>query len=189
MSDTQTRAFCVDEDYDRANAGDGRSRYRSYLDSRSHLFVEDGEPVTDPLVFAATVFTIANSPVMSPGYVRQHPRIRAVSWCWDDDHRIGFDIHLPAPLPAPVATALRGQDWADWQRDWRSDWWWEPYDNDRPAAYTVLIVRVPLPVDILPAPVYRDGVPDLATAKTAVAVVCDQLNTHLAGILTALNQR
>jgi hypothetical protein len=187
MSAAMTRAFCVDEDYDTRAASNGHSRYGSYLYSRAHLFCEDGEPTTDPQLFAATAFTIACAPVMSPGYVHQHPRIRHMSWCWDDEDRAAFTIQLAAPLPAPIAEHLRGKDWAGWGREWRSDCWFEPYDNDRPAAYTVVTVRIPIGVDTLPDTAYTpDGTPTVTAAKPAVRAVCDQLTAHLAGILTAL---
>lgn len=186
MPATSTRAFVVDEDYDVNHASDRHSRYGSYLYSRSHLFHEDGEPITDAGEFAAVAFTIACAPVMSPGYVREHPRVRHVSRCWDDDHRLAFEVQVVAPLPAPIAEAIRSKGWADWQRQWGSEWWFEPYDNNRPGAYTVVTVRVPLAPDSLPMPAYTAGAPDLDAARTAVRAVCGQLNTHLTPILAAL---
>jgi hypothetical protein len=189
MPAPMSHAFCVDEDYDISNAGDRRSRYGSYLYSRAHLFSEDGEPV-EPPEFAATAFTIACAPVMSPGYVRQHPRIQKVAWCWDDDYRVAFKIQLAVPLPTPIADHLRGKDWADWHREWSSDYWFEPYDNDRPGAFTVVTVRVPVGVHTLPDNTYTlDGTPTVTAAKTVVRTVCGQLNAHLDGILTALESR
>jgi len=186
---TATTAFRVDEAYDVRNAGDGHSRYGAYLFSRDHQFRdrdEDG-PVTDPCEFAARAFMIASPPAMSPGYVREHPRVRRVSWCRDDEDRVGFEIQLAAPLPAPIEHAIRGKHWAGWHHQWRPDFWWEPYDNDRPGAYTVVTVRVPLTADMLPAPVYQGTVPDVAVAKQAVGAVCQRLNSHLTGILAALD--
>jgi hypothetical protein len=187
---TGATAFWVDEPYDVRDAGDRRSRYGAYLFSRAHLFGDPDEdgPISDPCEFAARAFTIASAPVMAPGYVREHPRVRGVSWCWDDDRRLAFEIQLVAPLPGPIEQAIRGQQWADWQRHWSSDSWWQPYDNDRPGAYTVVTVRVPLTADVLPTPAYQGAAPDVAIAKQAVGAVCERLNSHLAGILAALDR-
>jgi hypothetical protein len=187
---TGTSAFWVDEAYDVRNAGDARSRYGAYLFSRAHLFRDQDEdgPMSDPCEFAARAFTIASAPVMAPGYVHQHPLVRGVSWCWDDDRRVAFEIQLAAPLPGPIEQAIRGQQWTGWQRHWGSDSWWEPYNNDQPGACTVVTVRVPLPADVLPTPAYQSAVPAVAVAKRAVGVVCGQLNSHLAGILAALKE-
>lgn len=186
---THPCAFWIDHDYDRDYAGDGVSRYGAYLYSRAHQFREDGEPITDPVTFATTAFTIASSPIMAPGYVHRHPRIRHVSWCWDDDYRAAFEVQLVAPLPDPIAAVLRrdSHTWADWHRPWHGEAWFEPYDNDRPGAFTVVTVRVPINPAALPAPAYdAAGTPDRATAQAAVAAVCTQLNTTLADILAAL---
>jgi hypothetical protein len=187
---TAATAFWTDEIYDRDYASDGVSRYGAYLYSRAHLFadLDDDGPTSDAPTFAAVAFDIASSPVMAPGYVCHHSRVRHVSWCWDEDHRLAFEVQVVAPLPALIEKATSGR-WAGWKRDrsWSGDTWWEPFDNDRPGAFTVVTVRVPLPVDLLPAPYYTArGVPDLSTAKLAVTAVCGQLNTHLAAILAAL---
>ncbi|HEX3778163.1 MAG TPA: hypothetical protein VHX38_00715 [Pseudonocardiaceae bacterium] len=182
------RPFSVDEDYDTTHASTG-SRYGNYLASRTRLFVDtDTErPGTDPLSFAATAFTIAQSPVMSPGYVRSHPRIQAVNTHWDDNGRLAIEVGLAAPLPAPIAAAIGGRGWQDWTRDYHSGWWFEPFDCDRPSAHTLVIVRVPIIPDTLPTPAYHhDGAPDIAAAKAAVRVVCHQLNRSLTDIFTAL---
>lgn len=184
-----TPPFWIDHAYDVDHAGDRRSRYGAYLYSRARQFHDDGEPTDDPVEFAALAFTIGSSPVMAPGYVRNHPRVRHVSWCWDDDYRAAFEVQIVAPLPDPIAAAIRrdGRTWADWHREWHGEAWCEPYDNDRPGAFTVVTVRVPIDPAALPAPLYGPtGVPDLATAQAAVAAVCAQLNADLAGILAAL---
>jgi hypothetical protein len=182
-------AFWTDDDYDRDHASNGRSRYGSYLASRAHQFHEDGDPITDPVEFALLAFTIASSPVMAPGYVCQHPRVLDVAWPHDDEDRTAAEVRLVAPLPEPIATVIRRdrRTWAGWHRPWRGDQWFEPYDNDRPGAYTTVTIRIPLNPNTLPAPVYQRGVPDLATAQRAVRAVCAQLNTALADILAALS--
>lgn len=184
--DTTVTPVWVDEDYDRDYASNGRSRYGAYLAMHSREFTdaEVDAPTADPLLFAAAAFTIACAPIMAPGYVRRHPRIHGLSWCWDEEQRVAFEVGVAAPLPAGIARVIAGRGWAGWQ--WHRGAWWEPDTNDRPGAYTVVTVRVPLPAHLLPTPAYtRDGVPELDTARRAVRAVCRQLNDHLAAILTA----
>lgn len=181
-------AFTIDEGYDIHVAG--CSRYGNYLAGRSHLFLDDdGQLTGDPVVFAAIALSIACSPVMSPGYVYTHPRITNFARRWDDEGRLAaFGVTLIAPLPVSIAEAIRGQDWQDWRRDWSSEFWFEPDSNDRPAAYTVVTIRIPVAGFELPTPLYEAGAPQVAAAKAAVAALCAHLNTHLATILTALDQ-
>lgn len=182
------RAFWIDDVYDRDYASDGRSRYGAYLAARTHLFREDDEPVTDPVLFARLAFTIASSPIMAPGYVHHHPRVLDVAWCRDDEGRTAVEVRLIAPLPEPIAAVIRRDRrlWADWSRPWPGDHWFAPYDNDRPGAYTTVTIRIPLDPTALLAPTYHRGAPDLATAQAAVRAVCGLLNTALADILAAL---
>ena len=68
-----TTAFRIESDYDREYASDGISRYGSYL--RDAAF----EPWTDDdraVEWAEFAWRRATGPVMSPGYVRCHPRVR-----------------------------------------------------------------------------------------------------------------
>lgn len=181
------RVFWLDEDYDRSHASNGRSRYGSYLYSRSHLFHDDDQP-TDPHRFAILAFDIASPPVMAPGFVCHHPRVLHVAWPRDDEDRWACEIQLIAPRPAVIERALRGRYWTDWQPRWDRRGWYPPYDNDRPAAHTVTILRIPLPAEILPAPAYQpDGTPDVATAQQACRVLCEHINAGLVDILTALD--
>jgi hypothetical protein len=188
-----TRPFSIDEDYDRNHASN-TSRYGNYLASRSHRFVDDDteQPTTDPAQFARLAWEISLSPIMSPGYVRAHPRIQSVSTAWDDDDRFGVAVTLAAPLPTPIAAVVAagtaGQRWRDWDRDWHSDWWFEPYALDRPAAYTTVTVRIPIPRECLPTPTYAaNGEPDVDTGKDTVRVLCARLNSHLQPLFAALD--
>lgn len=183
---TPPAAFWVDADYDREYASDGRSRYGAYLAMHTREFIDVGceQPTDDPRLFAAAAFTIACAPIMAPGYVRRHPRVHGLSWCWDEEDRMAFEVGVVAPLPDPIARVIAGRGWAGWQRHRGA--WWEPDANDRPGACTLVTVRVPLPPDPLPVPAYtRDEVPELDTARRAVRAVCRQLNGHLDAILTA----
>lgn len=193
---TPDRPFWIDDDYDSNYTVGGwerfattTSRYGNYLASRAHRFLdEDTEaPTTDPAEFAGLAWQISLSPIMAPGYVRTHPRIQSVTTTGDDDHRFGVALTLAAPLPAPVAAAIAGHRWRDWERDWHSDWWFEPYPLDRPAAYTTVAIRIPIPRECLPTPAYyRNGDPDVEVAKQTVRVLCARLNEQLQPILDAL---
>ena len=74
---TMTKIFWIDHEHDRDAASDGASRYGFYLRDRRDWFedcLDCGEPQTAR--FAATAWRIATGPVMSPGYVRCHRRVR-----------------------------------------------------------------------------------------------------------------
>lgn len=185
--------FWIDDDYDRNHASN-TSRYGNYLASRAHRFTDPDtmEPTTDPAEFAGLAWEISQSPIMAPGYVHSHPRIQSVSTTRDDDNRFGVVLTLAAPLPAPLAAAIStgssGERWQDWDRDWYSGWWFEPYALDRPAAYTTVTVRIPVPRDCLPVPAYRsNGDPDVDTAKETVRVLCSRLNQRLLPLFAALD--
>jgi hypothetical protein len=181
----------VDDDYDRAHASDGHSRYSAYLRDRARLFRTEDGPSSDPGEFAQLAFTLARPPIMSPGYVRGHPRVCDTGWCWDDEGRAAVTLALVAPLPAGLAALLGGR-WRGWQTRGHGARrvWVEPTENDRPAAYAALTLHVPINPTELPEPAYRtpDAVPDTGRAKAAVRAVCAQVNAHAAAVLAALEQ-
>jgi hypothetical protein len=83
-------AFWVDHDHDRGHASDGISRYGAYL--RDATF----EPWTDhdqAVEWAAFAWRRATGPVMSPSYVRYHPRVRGAQL-----ERSGWDGNLAAAV-------------------------------------------------------------------------------------------
>lgn len=181
-------AFWVDEHDDRYYAPDRGSRFGRYLAVHAGQFLDpdDDRPTADPLLFAATAFTVAGGPFMAPGYVRTHPRVRDVRWFWDGEHRLAFEVPLLIP-PCPDVVPTLETRWLGWRHE-AASWAWEPPDNDRPYASTVVTARVPLPGHDLPAPRYRDGVPELATARQAVTTVVRALNGHLALLVAWLNE-
>jgi hypothetical protein len=190
MPSTSDRLFRIDDDYDRTYAsGSGGSRYGNYLADRTRLFVDDDteQPTTDPAHFADQAFQISLLPVMSPSYVRTHPRILSVDTAWDDDDRFGVVVAFAAPLPASIALAIVATGGRPW-RDWDPPCWYEPYELDRPAAYTTVTIRMPIPRDDLPEPAYhRDGAPEVTTAKAAVRVISARVNSHLQPVFAALD--
>src|SRR6266536_6688337 len=97
----------VDLAWDRTNASDGVSRYGAYLRGHAEEFQpwygeETPDGITrEPGEFAAAAFQVATGPIMSPGYVRWHPRVL--------DHTVGYGED-PEPgrlvLKVTLATAL-----------------------------------------------------------------------------------
>jgi hypothetical protein len=182
-------AFTVDETYDRDYSSDGRSRFGAYLRERSHMFRDGDGLMTESGAFALSAWRIAQSPIMAPGYVRTHPRVLSTEAYRDDDHRVAITVQVAAPLPAALVRAIDGWRWRGWERvGFTETRWVEPYDNDRPAAFTTVALRVPLAAAALPAPRYRAGVPETATAKRAVRAICDLLNDHVRPVLAELDR-
>ena len=186
---TLPRAFATDDRYDRDNASDGRSRYGFYLADHRHLFLDD-VPTADVAWFAFSAWEVANSPIMSPGYVHTHPRVIATEPHWDDNGRPALTVRLVASWPLRVLDVL-GPDVNTWRlhRDTQGCVyaWSEPWDNDTVSVFTTLTVRVPVVVDLLPTPRYRDDVPDTQTAKHAVNVLCANANTIVNALCVALD--
>lgn len=184
-----TRPFTIDDRYDRNS--DGTSRFAAYLAGRAQWFsdlTDTGVPTSDVTRFAEYAFRIALAPIMAPGYVHTHPRIRDVLADRDEDGRLAIAVSLAAPLPGPVAAAIAGRGWRDWDRDWHTGQWSVPERNDRPAAYTLVTIRVPIIPDPLPTPDYDPtGTPRVGAAKAAVQQVCRQLNHALGDVFAALD--
>src|SRR6266536_4747559 len=80
MTARADRVCWVDSDWDRTNASDRVSRYGAYLRSHTELFdyswgEAPGSITEDPGEFAIAALQVATGPIMSPGYVRWHPRV------------------------------------------------------------------------------------------------------------------
>jgi hypothetical protein len=182
------RVCWVDEDWDRAQASDGVSRYGAYLRSHTKLFdpwqdAPDGI-TQDPGEFAIAAFRVATRPVMSPGYVGWHPRVL--------DHQVGHGEdpepgRLVCKVTLAVSLPLRlSGSWWSWTSYLGRDWC-EP-DEDRHAALASLALRWPLPVTSLPHPgtPTRPGVPNLADAKASVRALVAAVNATAGPVLAKL---
>lgn len=180
------QAFRVDAYRDREQASDGVSRFGAYLRDRAGWFAD---LAGFPAEFAAAALRVALPPVMSPGYVVTHPRVREVGAHWDDEGRWAVEVTVVSQLPPAVAGVCRR--WRGWRRErdgfGGAQRWADPYDNDLPAALPLLLLRVPVPVDCLPAPCYRRGAPDPATAARAVTAVVGVLNRAVTPVLQDLD--
>jgi len=189
-------AFWVDRDNDREHAGDGVSRYGAYL--RDAAF----EPWTDhdrAVEWAVFAWERATGPVMSPGYVRYHPRVlgaRLDRSGWDGSLVAG--VNLVSPWPAETKTALtravrlgdRDAYWQDWPTEYASGdtvSYHEPSAADL-AARPYLLVRLSsqftVPSAALPEP---PATPTalLSAGQQAVAVVVAELNRIVGPVLAA----
>jgi hypothetical protein len=178
--------FVVREAYDRAAASDGRSRFGVYLGQLSSRFDDEDGPTTDRERFAASAMAIALVPVMSPPYVETHPRVVDAESVQDDEGRRGLLVGFAVPLSAGVADCLPF-DVAGWQRNSSDGPYLAPERLDRIAAFGQLTVRIPLPLDLLPAPGYSGtNVADVDTAKRAVRAICNHANAVLARLVSHL---
>jgi hypothetical protein len=174
-------AFRTDELYDREQASDGESRYGAYLAQHRARFLDyDERPATDPLEFAAAAWDIAQSPIMSPGYVTPHPRIQAADVTWDDEQNLAITVTIAVDDIPVVARMHRARGWS---QDSVSARWYDPQDSSRLTALCLVKVRVPILAKALPCPEYRDMSPCTLTAKDAVAAVCALLNRELTDLL------
>lgn len=176
----------IDTRTDRDLASDGVSRYGAYLRQGAHRFRDwDDTLTTDAAVFAAQAFEIACAPVMSPPYVVTHPRVLTCVPHRDEDDRRALQVDLAMALPTRVGAALSGV-WRGWQHT-SSGMVFAPWDNDRPAAYTTLTLRLPFPAsDRLPGPAYVHGAPHTPTARDAVWALVDHANSALGAVVAAV---
>jgi hypothetical protein len=179
----------IDRGYDRAAASDRVSRYGAYLAGNAGLFDpwdEAPEGITrDPVEFTIAAFKVATGPIMSPGYVRWHGRVQG-----HDARRSEHDGRVVLSVTLAVASPVRlGWDWRGWERDFHGDWL-EP-DDRRPAGLCRLELRWPVPTDRLPIPrrLRRSGVPNLADATRAVAVLVEHVNATCGPVLAELEGR
>lgn len=183
-------AFTIDERYDRVHASDRRSRFGAYLTMRTSSFLDAGDaPTANPAIFAVTAFTTGLSPVMAPPYVATHRRILNARSHIDEERRVAMAVDLAVPLP-PSAAELLTWRWRGWDTTGATSRYRIPDDNDRPAAFAQVTVRIPIDSRRLPEPRYRrDGSPNVEVAKEAVQLTALQLNGTLGEVLAALAPR
>src|SRR6266496_4954291 len=142
MTARADRVCWVDSDWDRTNASDRVSRYGAYLRSHTELFdyswgEAPGSITEDPGEFAIAALQVATGPIMSPGYVRWHPRVL--------DYKLdrGLDPE-PGRLVCTVtlATSLPlwlGSPWWSWTER-LGDPWCDPDDTRHAALARLALV-------------------------------------------------
>jgi len=196
MSDASV-AFWVDTSYDRENSSDGRSRYGAYL--RDAAF----EPWTDndrAAEWAEFAWRRATGPVMSPGYVRCHPRVRSArlqrsGWDGSIIASVGLACSWPDQIKATLTRSLalggKAAYWHDWPTGYLGDdtCYCQPGEADlatRPYLLTTLSLQFTVPSAALPAPP-ADATAELGAAQQVVAVLVSELNRIVGPILGALS--
>lgn len=184
----------IDDEYDRERASNGSSRLGAYLDDRLDSFHEWDEPHTPVSAeeFAAAVWEVATSPMMSPGYVRIRPdlgRVRVQSR--EDGEGLLVSVAVPL-LHSALKTRLPFQ-WRDWEpyrlhleTDERYDSLIAPEDGDRPTVVVTAEVRAPL-VGPLHTPTVTRGRELHEDAKAALRLLVDQVNAAAGPIVATMN--
>lgn len=189
-------AFWVDDEYDQEYASDGRSRFGVYIRSSSLisgcLEDTDDDEASRRTRFAAAVWETANSPIMAPGYVRRHPRIRRSNLLGGDD-TLTASVELAAPWPGRLARSYDWQQGTLW-RDWLTEsaggrtCYYEPEDDTelRGKYYLLTTARLlfPVPVRLPAVPVNRAGA--VITARELAAGLAAAMNTAVAPLIAAL---
>lgn len=182
----------VDDDYDRANASDGRSRYGAYLAQHPRDFTAwEPHPLSAP-EFAVAAWRIASSPVMSPGYVRIRPDLEAITVGFaEDDPHVVLTVKVPL-LHGDLAARLPYQ-WRDWQLGhFRHDGSYQeriaPGDQ-HPAVLATADVRIPVAEALLPVPKHLRGPGLLADAREAVFTLAELVNEEAGPIVARLRDR
>ncbi|MFF4574860.1 hypothetical protein [Streptomyces sp. NPDC001410] len=188
------------DDYDARNASDGRSRYGAYLAARLDWFHEYGVPdqPLSPAEFAAAAWTVATSPVMSPGYVRIRPDLSGITSAFSEDGegRLLFEIQVPLDhydLRAECRSRIP-RAWRDWQPgsvlDTDSSGPYRPRrepDSQRPALLTTAVMRLVAEDTwglVTPQHTTGDGLVD--DANRAIAVLAANINEHGGPMVAAL---
>jgi hypothetical protein len=189
-------AFWVDRDYDREYASDGISRYGAYLRDATFEPWTDGDRAVEWAVFA---WRRATGPVMSPGYVRYHPRVLAARLersGWDGGLVVRVDLvsSWPEQLKPALARGLRLGDRDAYWQDWPTQYvggeiisYYEPSEADvaaRPYLLATLSLQFTLLSAALPEPRATSAYL-LSAGQQAVAVVVAELNRVVGPVLSA----
>ncbi|MFJ6212173.1 hypothetical protein ACIQGZ_02375 [Streptomyces sp. NPDC092296] len=170
----------IDDADDRDRSSDGDSRYGAYLALHAAEF-HDGGPL-GAVEFARTVWWIATSPVMSPGYVRIRPDLHSLAPVITDD---GLALRIDVPVRHHALAHRPTGSTGDWQTDpWdRSGNPWprltEPGTHRHPALLLTATLLIPVPDSVLTVPTaHRPGPALTRQAKHAVKALVRHANAH-----------
>src|SRR6266700_136529 len=133
------RLCWVDENWDLVNASDRVSRYGAYLRGHTELFDPwqdaPGGISRDAGEFAIAALQVATGPIMSPGYLRWHPRVL--------DYKVSHGENPePGRLVCQVTLATSpslwlGSPWWSWTTYLGRGWCWPSWtavtSGERPA--------------------------------------------------------
>jgi hypothetical protein len=192
---TAPTAFWVDRGYDREYASDGISRYGAYLREATFEPWTDDDQAVEWAVFA---WRRATGPVMSPGYVRYHPRVlsaRLERGGWDGSLAAGVTLvsswpeDLKPALVKAVRLGERDAYWQGWPTEYRggeATCYFEPSEADiaaRPYLLATVSLQFTVPSAALPQPPATSAVL-LTAGQRAVAVVVAELNRIVGPVLS-----
>jgi hypothetical protein len=194
--------FWIDYEYDREMASDGRSRFAAYV--RRAVATPDWAECwngtwDDDLVravhFASEAWRLATTPVMSPGYVRHHPRIRSARVevnPWDASLAAAVEIIIPQPRQLAAARdSGDGSMWWDWRQESRCGerLYLEPDDQDLSRCRYMLAttkLAFSLAADGIPPAPDGPGAWIEDAAEHAAAALCSELRQVVGPVLAAL---
>jgi hypothetical protein len=193
---TAPEAFWIDRAYDREYASDGISRYGAYLRDATFEPWTDHDQAVEWAVFA---WRRATGPVMSPGYVRYHPRVLSAQLersGWDGSLAAGVTLVSSWPeqfTTAPARSVKLGDKdahWQDWPTESRggSSCYYEPSEADvaaRPYLLTTLSLQFTVPSAALPQPPATPAA-RLSAGQHAVAAVVAELGRIVGPVLAAV---
>ncbi|MEV0214781.1 hypothetical protein [Micromonospora sp. NPDC050695] len=111
----ETRAFWLDEQFDREHGTDGRGRYEVEVHARIDEFADTWGDFA-PVAFAATAWRVASE--LSPGFVRWHRRIISA-----DCARSPWD----GSMVCAVTVASRWPAELTWTKQWQRDRGWQDW--------------------------------------------------------------
>jgi hypothetical protein len=193
-------AFWIDAEYDRDNASDGVSRFGAYV-RQSSLIAEcyrqdDDDEQARGAWFAVSAWETANPPVMAPGYVRRHPRVRR-AWLqrqWENPPLLGF-ADLVVPWPAPLARSRGWQAAARW-RDWPvasfagEERYYEPDDEEiTQHPYVLTTARLMFPLSGVSLPNAPIGPAEASeSAREVVGTLVDAMNAVVTPVVAVLER-
>lgn len=193
-------AFRIDYEYDADHADHaGGSRYADYIRNNQDWFADCWDRDDPKADFAAMVWRIANGPVMSPGYVRRHPKIlRAELERSDWDGKLLACVDLITPPPQALRQSS-GWGGGRWWRDWPAESligrenYFEPGGRelrDDPYILPSVSLRWAVPDDRVPAPpADRPGLTELQhAAKRCVIALVAELNRTVNPVLSQLGR-
>ena len=182
----------IDHQYDRENAGLGRSRFAEHVWANAKEF-DDCWGDISPVGFACVAWRLATAPSLDPGFVRLHRRVLTAGCSrngWDGS--LTFGAQLVAELPVSLAAS----------RVWRQDRGWRGWPETFgqflapsqqelsrvPHARPVLLVDAPLPLAGLP-PVPDQAGPELPDlAERTVTVLVREIDALLAPMVARLEE-
>jgi hypothetical protein len=194
-------AFWIDYEYDRENASDGISRYGAYVRRSSALAESWDGTWDDPQVrqarFAEAAWATATTPVMSPGFVRRHPRVISAAVQYNTwDATLTGTVQLITPWPRSLASSRtwqRGQWWQDWPAETLGDLRWREPDERELAGHAYLMASAWLCFPLRPSaslPPAPSGPGDSveAIARKTVAALVLAMNAVVVPVIETLER-